>query len=1236
MSRWSWLMGVILLLIPLRVSADEGSLRASMIQWDWYFRESLQAIDDWEAILAAREKEQGRNSLNPIYPVPADGSPVTWFNPIPLTLLPPDERTREVRLRADGAAWAIERSSGAQGDRTTLERSSAEAGRLVQGYKHPGGGGSSQWYHRYDRRFDQLTHLLPKSAPFALEVVAESDCHFGGNRFLLRLRNVTAEPLHLAFAGEVATRERSNSPAVLTTDSLSLPKTSTLAAHGAEEIPVDFDLPGPGGGLVTVTIRTPAEAYWIPLLTYVENVPAVLAGIRQILDDTPDDTAERLWAGGQAAVDDCLRDRARARSDQWRALFARASALRDELLLRRIDFDSLLFVKRKPFYSEQPFMDAHHCYNRPGGAIFRLAPVRPDGNVTPVVDSLGLGIYRDLCLHWSAERLVFAFGNGSDRVARTTNNALQVPDGKADYDLFELDLPSGAVRQLTSTPANDCEPFYLPDGRIGFTSDRSRHIVMCGSDIHAANLFAMRADGSGVQQLSHNVFNDFNPSLLPDGRILYNRWEYNERSVTSLHNLFTMHPDGSHVAPYYGNATYRPNVIMYPRAVPDSTQVMALFTGHHGQTHGPLGLIDVRRGVDGEEPLTLLTPGVPVIGEKIEDSRLGWYSDPQPLSESTYLCSFTPTVQPWLEETWGLYVGDRHGNLALVYRDAEISCFEPVPLIRRPQPRVIPSNRTSQSAEDTDTARLLLIDVYEGLPQIPRGAAAALRILEDVPRKDVPTGGVICTSGTQIYTIKRIFGTVPIEADGSAYFEVPANRNVYFEVLDGNGLEIQRMRSVVCLQPQEERTCVGCHESRTSAPLTTQASAFHRAPDTPSPPPWGTEILSYLRDVQPVLNDRCVRCHAYDRLSNGVILTDDLTDQFVVGYEELLPYLSVANAMRWDHPDDVYGQPPYTYGSGASELVKLLRAGHYEVQLNADEWERVTTWIDANAVYYDRYEVNENNRQIFTGSFRKELESVYARRCASCHGENDTGRHSTWWLSINRRDVARSRALAAPLSRSAGGWQRCGSAVFADTSDPDYQRMKMTLVRLGESLAANPRADLLSIAGTPAERQEYSWPEPAPPAADSSGDSSAGASWVYLSSLPWEKASAGWSRNQDGLPRRDKDIEDRPLRLASRIYRKGIGTHAPSEIAYSLGGQFARFSAVIGGAEVNGTVVFQVYGDDKLLFDSGVLRGLRDVKRVDVSLPGVQQLRLVVTDAGDGYFSDEANWADARLEKVSP
>jgi mono/diheme cytochrome c family protein len=590
---------------------------------------------------------------------------------------------------------------------------------------------------------------------------------------------------------------------------------------------------------------------------------------------------------------------------------------------------------------------------------------------------------------------------------------------------------------------------------------------------------------------------------------------------------------------------------------------------------------------------------------------------------------------------------------------------------------------------------LLVVDVYEGLAGVPRGEAKFLRILEDVPRKGVHEGGVICTAGTSIYTVKRIFGTVPIEADGSAHFVVPPDRNVYFEVLDAKHREIQRMRSVVCLKPGERRSCIGCHEPRTAAPPNRLASAASREPSRPAPPSfliplplgegrvrgagpaprndgvphptplpkgegvWNVPILSFLRDVQPLLNAKCVQCHTHDRAANAVILTDDLTDQFTVAYQELLPYLTVANAMRWDHPDDVYPRPPYTYGSKVSRLTQILEAGHHNVKLTDDDWQRLFVWIDANAVYYDRYETPHwPNRRIFAGGERKALDAAYARRCANCHGKDGGG---TWWLSLNRRDPKLSRALMAPLARAAGGWGRCQGTVFANSDDPDYKAMLAALTSLRAALAERPREDLLSVRGTEAERQQVALPPPPPPSSplplgegrvrgpdaatrpDSSphptplpkGEGAAGGAW--LSDLPWEKASAGWTVNKDGVPRKDKDVEDKPLRLGGgKAYRKGIGTHAPSEIVYKLDGAYARFLAEVGGAEEGGSIVFQVYADGKLLFDSGVLRGMREVEPIDLPVAGVRTLRLVVTDASDGINADMANWAGARLLKARP
>ena len=351
------------------------------------------------------------------------------------------------------------------------------------------------------------------------------------------------------------------------------------------------------------------------------------------------------------------------------------------------------------------------------------------------------------------------------------------------------------------------------------------------------------------------------------------------------------------------------------------------------------------------------------------------------------------------------------------------------------------------------------------------------------------------------------------------------------------------------------------------------------------------------------------------------------------GLQELLPYLSVANAMRWDHPDDVYPRPPYTYGSKVSRLTKLLEAGHYDVRLTAEEWQRLLTWIDCNGVYYDRYENSSYpNRQVFAGRFQQSVEKIASRRCGNCHG-SDAGRHDTWWLTINRRDVRQSRMLAAPLAQSAGGWGRCEGTVFASTADPDYQALLTLLSDLGDRLKKNPREDLLSIRGTEAERQRVVLPSPPRPSPLVPNPSPLGNGWVYLTDLPWQSARAGWSPNNDGLPRRDRDITDAPMRLDSRRYARGIGTHAPSEIIYALDGKYSRFQATVFPPERNSSVVFQVFGDEKPLFDSGVLRH-RQSKTVDVPLSGVRRLRLIVTDAGDGYTNDSANGADARVLKA--
>src|SRR5919106_3367616 len=128
-------------------------------------------------------------------------------------------------------------------------------------------------------------------------------------------------------------------------------------------------------------------------------------------------------------------------------------------------------------------------------------------------------------------------------------------------------------------------------------------------------------------------------------------------------------------------------------------------------------------------------------------------------------------------------------------------------------------------------------------------------------------------------------------------------------------------------------------------------------------------------------------------------------------------------------------------------------------------------------------------------------------------------------------------------------------------------------------------------------------------------------------------ATTGW-----GTIRKDASVDGAPLTLNGVTYRKGLGTHAVSEILYTLSGNCSRFLAVVGvDDEVTlGSIRFQVFADNVLLYDSarvvgGNLTGSHPGQPVSVDVSGRQALRLLVTDGGNGIGKDHADWADARL-----
>jgi len=211
--------------------------------------------------------------------------------------------------------------------------------------------------------------------------------------------------------------------------------------------------------------------------------------------------------------------------------------------------------------------------------------------------------------------------------------------------------------------------------------------------------------------------------------------------------------------------------------------------------------------------------------------------------------------------------------------------------------------------------------------------------------------------GWPSYVAKASHGIVPVEADGSVSFLAPPGMTLYFQVLDKDYNEVQRMRSVVQFQAGENRSCIGCHESRAMAPVPRMPLAMGQAPREPQLPPWGGRAFSYEETVQPVLDRNCVRCHdAKDK--QNIDLTGDLDKERIpASYRTLV-------SQGWVHVFDMgYNSggnaksPPMAFGVLKSRLfTETLAKPHHDAALKPLELRALKCWVDLNCPLWPDYQ----------------------------------------------------------------------------------------------------------------------------------------------------------------------------------------------------------------------------------------------------------------------------------------
>jgi hypothetical protein len=654
-----------------------------------------------------------------------------------------------------------------------------------------------------------------------------------------------------------------------------------------------------------------------------------------------------------------------------------------------LDFRRLLFIDQPlPQGPESPHEAIHRMgiMAMPGGRLLVLDGLHPGGQLRQLAPDKPGSFWRP-DLSFDARRIVFCFKSHDQK----------------SFHLYEMNLDGTGLRQLTDSEYDDIDPIYLPDGHILFTTTRGNSYVRCGPFIYSYILARCDADGSNVYLISYNGEPDFVPALLNDGRVIYSRWEYTDKPLWRLQKLWTTNQDGTGTAHFWGNQSVWPDHLSEPRSIPHSRRVMFSGVGHHDWWSGSIGIIDPDRGRDFPDGLTKVTtdrpwPEVtappqdtPEAADYHAAGRFTGYKTAYPLSNADFLVSARG-----VGNKFRLYLMDVHGNRDLIY-EGVYNVWHALPIKPRPTPprhtdRVVWPG-TGSDRKPVEPGVFYSADIYQGLPDVPRGMIKFLRVFQldyktystwnKTYRHSGPTVSIVQEEG-----VKRILSEVPVEADGSVYFEAPAGQAVYFQVLDRERRCVQTMRSFTGLMPGERRGCVGCHEAHSSVPAPQGGLALRRPPTSPSPPPWGTESISYERFAQPVLDRYCVKCHQGRepgpadpnlalRPGHNVFKEPYLTLVGPAGWGNPVhggrPGYGIANAIPVEgySPNDPQGLTtlrPMQYLSCKSRLIELAAGGrHYDVKVDPLSLHRLIAWVDACSPFMGEEELRAQGDPDFPG-----------------------------------------------------------------------------------------------------------------------------------------------------------------------------------------------------------------------------------------------------------------------------
>ncbi len=679
-----------------------------------------------------------------------------------------------------------------------------------------------------------------------------------------------------------------------------------------------------------------------------------------------------------------------AAAERKLGIVAELNKLKREALLANplLDFDRILTVRRRPKADARTAMDgAIGMVNnwktmqsigigaQLDDSIVELSNLRGDVKEKVVFQPEKKQAIIDTEIHFNADRIAFAMTGEKEK----------------NFRLWEVGTDGANPRQVSPDDGEDvahADPCYLPDGKLIFTSTAVYQGLPCtfGGDFMMC-LYRLDPADKSVRQLTFEQDSNWSPTLLPNGRVMYQRWEYTDAAHSNSRMLFSMNPDGTDQRELRGSGSWFPGSFFFARPIPgQSRQVVGVAGGHHDRCRsGRLFIFDTTQGRRDDSGVVAEIPyhgkkTIPVVRDGLIGGRFPQFLHPYPLSKNYHLV----TMKPARDIPWGIYLVDTFDNMILI-KDADDSAYiEPAPVVKQEPPPML-QDRVNLASK---TARVHIQDIYSGpgLEGVPRGVVKGIRVIEYYfSRRNM--GGLYGTVGMDgPWDVKRILGVAPVKEDGSAYFTVPANCTVSLQPIDEKGQALQVMRSWVIGQPGETISCAGCHENQDMAPP--PSPLLNRKPDDLKEWYGAARGFSFIREVQPVLDRYCVGCHNGTKAKPDFSPNRPINDwkttmagnwrsggKFTHAYFNLWRFLRTPGI-----EGDRRMFTPMDYHFSQTELAQMLAKNHKGVELDKESWERLAAWHDFNAPFFGAWgEIPGLNPVVErTATRAKELRAKYS------------------------------------------------------------------------------------------------------------------------------------------------------------------------------------------------------------------------------------------------------------------